>query len=73
VDGLWRSDETGKRVYSDEDECVGCGTGEEICPEVFRLDAQREKTDVIKPEAGPGNLIQEAVESRPVPCIHWKS
>ncbi|MBW2472733.1 MAG: 4Fe-4S binding protein, partial [Deltaproteobacteria bacterium] len=23
-------------VYIDEDECIGCGTCEELCPEVFK-------------------------------------
>jgi ferredoxin len=40
----------GKTVYIDEDECIGCGSCEEICPEVFKLDEEAEKAHVIKPE-----------------------
>ena len=43
----------GKRVVIDEEECIGCGTCEEICPEVFKLNPDTEKAEVIKPEGGP--------------------
>ncbi len=61
-----------RRVYIDEDECIGCGTCEEICEEVFRLNEDTEKAEVIKPEGGPEELIQEAIDSCPVECIHWE-
>ena len=61
-----------KRVYIDEDECIGCGTCVEICEEVFNLNEETEKAEVIKPEDGPEDLIQEAIDSCPVECIHWE-
>jgi ferredoxin len=61
-----------KRVYIDEEECIGCGTCEEICDEVFRLNEETDKAEVIKPEGGPEDLIQEAIDSCPVECIHWE-
>ncbi len=60
-----------KRVYIDEDECIGCGSCEEICPEVFKLNEETDKADVIKPEGGPEELIEEAIETCPVDCIYW--
>jgi len=27
----------GRKVIIDEDECIGCGSCEDICPEVFKL------------------------------------
>jgi len=30
-------------VYIEEDECIGCGTCEEIYPEVFKLNMEIEK------------------------------
>jgi ferredoxin len=60
------------KVYIDEDECIGCGSCEEICPEVFKLDEDTEKAEVIKPQGGPGDLIQEAIDTCPVSCIHWE-
>ena len=59
-------------VFIDEEECIGCGTCEEICPEVFRLDTDTEKAEVIMPEDGPQDLIQEAIDSCPASCIYEK-
>ena len=61
-----------RRVYIDEEECIGCGSCEEICSEVFKLNTDIEKAEVIKPEGGPEDLIEEAIETCPVECIHWE-
>jgi len=61
-----------KAVYIDEDECIGCGSCVEICPEVFQMKEGDEKAEVIKPEGGPEDLIQEAMDTCPVSCIHWE-
>ena len=61
-----------KKVHIDEDECIGCGTCEKICPEVFKLDSDSGKAKVIKQEGGPEDLIDEAIESCPVSCIKWE-
>jgi ferredoxin len=61
-----------KRVYLVEEECIGCGSCEEICPEVFKLDEEKEKAEVIEPEGGAEDLIQEAIDTCPVSCIHWE-
>ena len=47
-----------KKVYIDEEECIGCGSCEEICPEVFRLNEDTDKVEVIKPDGGPEDLIE---------------
>jgi len=60
------------KVYIDEDSCIGCGTCEGICPEVFRLNEEEGKSQVIKPEGGPEGLIQEAIDSCPMQAIHWQ-
>lgn len=62
----------GRRVYVDEEECIGCGSCEEICPDVFVLNEETEKAEVINPEGGPEDLIEEAMEACPVECIHWE-
>ena len=61
-----------KRVFIDEGECIGCGSCESICPEVFVMNEETEKAEVVKPEGGPEDLIQEAMETCPVECIHWE-
>ncbi|HPC47299.1 MAG TPA: ferredoxin [Deltaproteobacteria bacterium] len=61
-----------RAVYLEEDECIGCGMCQDICPEVFSLDEERNKAKVIKPEGGAENLIEEAIDACPVACIHWR-
>ena len=61
-----------KKVYIDTDECVGCESCVEICPEVFQFDADEEKAYVVKEEGGPEDLIEDSMEACPVDCIHWK-
>jgi ferredoxin len=61
-----------KAVDIDEEECIGCGSCVEICPEVFQMKEDDEKAEVIKPEGGPEDLIQEAMDTCPVSCIHWE-
>ena len=62
----------GHRILIDEEECIGCGSCEEICPEVFVLNEDTEKAEVINPEGGPEDLIEEALEACPVECIQWE-
>ena len=62
-----------KRVYIDEEECIGCGSCEAICPEVFQLDSSSGKAKAIKPpEGSEEQLIEEAIEACPVSCISWE-
>jgi ferredoxin len=61
-----------KAVYIDEEECIGCGSCVEICPEVFQMKESEEKAEVIKTEGGSEELIQEAMDTCPVSCIHWE-
>jgi ferredoxin len=59
-------------VIVDRDECIGCGTCEGICPEVFQLNEETGTSVVIKPEGGPEDLIEEAIDPCPVEAIHWE-
>jgi ferredoxin len=61
-----------RKVAIDWDECIGCGNCAELCPEVFHLDEDAAKAEVIKPEGGPEDQIEEAMENCPVECIHWE-
>ncbi len=60
------------KVVIDADECIGCESCVEICPEVFAFDENEEKAYVIQEEGGPEEQIQEAMDSCPVECIHWE-
>ncbi len=62
----------GRRVHLDEECCLGCEACVEICPEVFRMNEETEKSEVIKAEGGPEEQIQEAMDSCPAECIDWE-
>jgi ferredoxin len=62
----------GKKVYIDEDECVGCGACEELCPDVFKVDVDTEIAGIIQSEVDSEECIEEAMETCPVDCIHWE-
>jgi len=56
----------------DEEECIGCGSCVELCPEVYKMNEDKEKAEVILPEGGPKECIEEAIDTCPVSCIHWQ-
>ncbi|MBN2398442.1 MAG: ferredoxin [Deltaproteobacteria bacterium] len=60
-----------RRIYADDEECISCGICEEICEDVFRLNEDTSRVEVIEYEEGPEDLIEEAMESCPVECIYW--
>jgi ferredoxin len=57
------------QVTIDADECIGCQTCVEICPEVFDFDQETEKAQVRDRTTGNEGCIQEAVDSCPTSCI----
>ncbi len=61
-----------KQVVIDTDECIGCETCVELCPEVFAFDEDAEKAHVIKAEGGDEDCIDEAVGSCPAGCISYE-
>ena len=61
----------GAKVIIETDECIGCESCVELCPDVFEFDEESEKAVVILPEGGPKDCIEEAVETCPVECIIW--
>ncbi|MDP2645438.1 MAG: ferredoxin [Desulfobacterales bacterium] len=62
----------GKKVFIEEDECIGCGSCVDLCPQVFELDEEAVVAKVILAEGGDEGCIDEAIESCPVECIRWE-
>ena len=61
-----------KKVFIETEECIGCETCVELCPDVFGFDEVEEKAVVIQAEGGPEDCIDEAIDTCPVECIHWE-
>ena len=57
-----------KKVYIDQDECIGCGLCTELCPLVFKMndDGKAEVIEGYQEE----EKIEEAIDGCPVTCIH---
>jgi ferredoxin len=60
-----------KLVVIDEQECDGCQTCVELCPDVLEFDENAEVARVIDPEAEDA-CIEEAIDSCPAECISWQ-
>jgi ferredoxin len=54
-----------------EEECIACGTCEELVPEVFKVNENLGFSQVINPHGAPEEKIREALDACPVQCIHW--
>ena len=58
-------------VFIKDDDCIGCGTCVEMCPEVFDFDDSETKA-LVKTQADESDeCIQNAIESCPAQCIYW--
>lgn len=55
-------------IVIDPDECIGCESCVEICPDVFEMDDDGEKAIVINPDA-TDDCVDEAIETCPNEAI----
>ena len=58
-------------VKIDEELCTGCGLCEETCPDIFKMDEDKDVAAIIKTDYDEYDeeCIQEAVESCPSEAI----
>ena len=61
-----------KKLYIVTDECIGCESCVELCPDFFEFDEDKEKASVIKEEGGDEECIADAIASCPTECIHYE-
>ena len=60
-----------REVYVDQEVCIGCGLCVSIIPGVFRLNDAG--VSEVNDQSGSNEpMIQEAIDSCPVNCIHWR-
>jgi ferredoxin len=56
-------------IVIDIEECVGCQSCVELCPDVFGFDDQSEKALVLPSGDESLDCVQEAIDTCPVECI----
>ncbi|KAI3765397.1 hypothetical protein L2E82_15430 [Cichorium intybus] len=59
-------------VFVDEFSCIGCKNCANVCSDVFEIEEDFGRARVCNQQGSP-DLVQQAIDSCPVDCIHWTS
>jgi len=65
--GLFRE----KGVYVDELTCIGCKHCTHTAQNTFSIEPEHGRARVIRQDGDTEEVIQEAIDTCPVNCIHW--
>jgi ferredoxin len=60
-----------KGVYVDEVTCIGCLHCAHVARNTFYIEPDYGRSRVIRQEGDAEEVIQEAIDTCPVDCIHW--
>ena len=60
------------KIIVDQEKCIGCGTCEAMCPDVFKLNPQTYKAEVLKEGRSTTCNIEEVVKACAVEAIEMK-
>ena len=60
-----------KAVWVDESTCIGCQYCVHVASNTFIVDDDYGRSRAIRQNGDKEELIQEAIETCPVDCIHW--
>lgn len=60
-----------KGVYVDEITCIGCKNCAHVARNTFYIELEYGRARAIRQDGDPEELIQEAIDTCPVNCIHW--
>jgi ferredoxin len=60
-----------KGVYVDEVTCIGCKHCAHVARNTFYIEPDYGRSRVVRQDGDSEELIQEAIETCPVDCIHW--
>ena len=65
--GSWRQ----KGVYVDENICIGCKNCTHVATNTFLIEPEHGRARVFNQNGDSKELIEEAIDTCPVNCIHW--
>lgn len=60
-----------KGVYVDETTCIGCRHCAHTAPNTFYIEDEYGRARVFRQDGDEEIIIQEAIDTCPVDCIHW--
>ena len=60
-----------KGVYVDEVTCVGCKHCAHVAPNTFFIEQDYGRSRVFNQDGDEEFVVQEAIDTCPVDCIHW--
>lgn len=60
-----------KGVYVDEITCIGCKHCTHVARNTFYIEPEHGRARVFKQDGDPEEVVQEAINTCPVDCIHW--
>ncbi|MFH7028902.1 MAG: ferredoxin [Heteroscytonema crispum UTEX LB 1556] len=60
-----------KGVYVDEITCIGCLHCAHVARNTFYIEPDYGRSRVIRQDGDSEDVIQEAIDTCPVDCIHW--
>ncbi|OBQ54837.1 ferredoxin [Halodesulfovibrio spirochaetisodalis] len=60
-----------KKIRIDEDECIGCESCVEICPQAFQMNADGDKAIVVNEDL-EDDCVDESIDTCPVNCIAYE-
>lgn len=60
-----------KGVYVDEVTCIGCLHCAHVARNTFYIEPDYGRSRVVRQDGDSDELIQEAIDTCPVDCIHW--
>ena len=60
-----------KAVWVDEAKCIGCKYCVHVASNTFLVDEFHGRSRAIRQDGDSVDVIQEAIDTCPVDCIHW--
>ena len=60
-----------KAVWVDESTCIGCTYCNSVAANTFGMESQMGRARAFRQDGDATEVIQEAIDTCPVNCIHW--